>query len=158
MIRIIWLLRRKQGITHAQFRHHYETSHAALGEKYLGHLLKAYRRNYVMPPEEGANGNLVLERVLAAKSWDYDCVTEWELEDEAAFEQVVATLSVPNIGKLFHDDEEHFLDRSSVRLVRFETTQSDTSACTAPEAVAAAAGNAVNLWDGHGTAAEAARP
>jgi len=121
-----WLLRRKPGITHQQFRDHYERSHAALGEKYLGHLMSAYRRHYVQPAETA--GSLILQRVLAAKGWDYDCIADWELPDEAAFEQVFATLSDPEIGKLFHDDEDHFLDRSSVRLVLCDSTETDVSA------------------------------
>jgi hypothetical protein len=126
MIRIQWLLRRKPGISFAQFREHYETSHAVLGEKYLGHLMLAYRRHYVQPAQAAASP--VLQKVLAAKAWDYDCIAEWELADEAAFEQVVATLSDPEIGRLFHEDEEHFLDRSSVRLILCDSHETDTLA------------------------------
>jgi len=126
MIRILWLLRRKPGISHAAFRDHYETSHAVLGEKYLGHLLLGYRRHYVQPADAAASP--IMQRVLAAKAWDYDCVAEWELVDEAAFEQVFATLSDPEIGAIFHADEEHFLDRSSVRLVLCDSQVTDVSA------------------------------
>ena len=125
MIRIQWLLRRKPGISFEAFREHYESSHAVLGEKYLGHLMTSYRRHYVQPAEAATSP--VMRQVLAGKAWDYDCIAEWELADEAAFEQVVATLSDPEIGKLFHDDEEHFLDRSSVRLVLCDSHETDVS-------------------------------
>lgn len=140
MVTIMWLLRRKPGISFEEFRHHYETSHAVLGAKYLGHLMTGYRRKYVLPAEtvSGAMG-----AVLASKGWDYDCIAEWDLADEAAFEHVVATLSDPVIGKLFHDDEEHFLDRSSVRLVRCETRETDTSGCEPPPITITAA---ASLW------------
>jgi hypothetical protein len=134
MLKIMWLLRRRPDITHAQFREHYETSHAVLGERYLGHLLRSYRRNYVDPAAPQRDPGSALARVLADKAWDYDCVTEWELDDVAAFDKVVAILSDPEIGKLFYEDEEHFLDRSSVRLVRCDVTQTDTSARAPAEA------------------------
>ena len=143
MVTIMWLLRRKPGISFEQFRDHYEASHAVLGAKYLGHLITGYRRNYVLPAEQAAGGSAVMAAVLSAKGWDYDCIAEWDLRDEAAFEQVVATLSDPVIGKLFHDDEEHFLDRSSVRLVRYESRETDTSQCVPPQ-IEIAAG--VSLW------------
>lgn len=144
MVTIMWLLRRKPGISFEQFREHYETSHAVLGAKYFGHLMTGYRRNYVLPAETVAAVSPVMGAVLGAKGWDYDCIAEWDLRDEAAFEQVVATLSDPVIGKLFHDDEEHFLDRSSVRLVRYERRETDTSGCVPPD-VSITAG--ANLWD-----------
>jgi hypothetical protein len=133
MMTVMWLLKRKPGISLEQFREHYEGSHAKLGKRYLGHLLLGYRRNYVLPAETAGGASAVMGKVLAAKAWDYDCMTEWDLADEAAFERVVAILSDPVIGKLFHDDEEHFLDRSSVRLIRCERLESDTSSCTAIE-------------------------
>jgi hypothetical protein len=130
VIRIQWLLRRKPGISFEQFREHYENSHAVLGEKYFGHLMLAYRRNYVLPAE--SVGSPIMQRVLTAKGWDYDCIAEWELRDEAAFDQVFAMLSDPAIGKIFHDDEEHFLDRSSVRLMLCDLRETDTSESVPP--------------------------
>lgn len=120
MFKIIWLLRRKPGISFEEFQDHYERSHAELGKHYFGHLIKHYRRNY--------NDRRILDttspavaKLMAAKQWDYDCITEWELEDEASMAEVVRLLSDPEIGKVFYDDEEHFLDRSSVRYLRCDT-------------------------------------
>ena len=46
MFKVIWLLRRKPGITMDQFRNHYENSHARLAQKYFGDLMLSYKRNY----------------------------------------------------------------------------------------------------------------
>ena len=46
MYKVMWLLKRKAGISHAQFREHYENSHAKLAHKYIGHLMLEYKRNY----------------------------------------------------------------------------------------------------------------
>jgi hypothetical protein len=116
MFKVIWLLKRKSGITLEQFRDHYESSHAVLGQRHLGHLLLSYTRNYNVgvPVPDGADP---IARAIASKQSDYDCVTEWVLRDEHALTEVFELLFDPVIGKLFHDDEEHFLDRDSVRLV-----------------------------------------
>ncbi len=116
----MWLLRRKSGITFARFRDHYESSHAVLGQRYLGHLLLSYTRNYNVPVDlpEGASP---VACAIAAKQSDYDCLTEWVLRDEQALTEVFEILFDPAIGKLFHDDEEHFLDRDSVGLVICDT-------------------------------------
>ena len=58
--------------------------------------------------------------------WEYDCIVEWVMPDEAAFEQINRIFADPAIGKLFNDDEEHFLDRGSVMLFKCDMADSDT--------------------------------
>jgi hypothetical protein len=36
MFKVMWLLRRKPGISHAQFKEHYERSHVVMAQKYIG--------------------------------------------------------------------------------------------------------------------------
>jgi hypothetical protein len=107
-IKAIFLLKRKPGITHEQFREHYEKSHAELGKKYLGHLMISYTRNYI--------GEVRGARNQGRKPMDfgYDCITEWVMPDEAALEEVFRIFGIPEIGKVFYDDEERFLDRDAV--------------------------------------------
>src|SRR3546814_14773322 len=50
MIKMLWLLKRKPGMSKEAFREHYENSHVVLAHKYVGHLLEGYHRNY---PVEG---------------------------------------------------------------------------------------------------------
>lgn len=116
MFKVIWLLKRKPGITLEQFRDHYKNSHAVLGQNHLGHLLLSYTRNYNVRVDLPENADPIA-RAIASKQSDHDCVTEWVLRDEHALTEVFELLFDPVIGKLFHDDEEHFLDRDSVRLV-----------------------------------------
>ena len=120
MYKVLWLLRRKPGISHAQFREHYENSHAMLAHEYIGHLMLDYKRNYKtetwgggVPTESGGGA-------FGPVDWDYDCVTEWVMPDEAAFDQINRIFADPVIGKIFHDDEENFLDRGSVMLIKCE--------------------------------------
>ena len=108
MIKAIFFLKRKAGLTHEQFREHYENSHAKLGQKYLGHLLFSYTRNYVGQARRSrAHGR-------AEADWDYDCITEWVLPSAEALEEVYRVFAVPEIGQEFFEDEERFLDREAL--------------------------------------------
>ena len=126
MYKVMWLLKRKPGITLEQFRDHYENSHAILGKKYLGHLLVHYKRNYKtgiwgggVPTEDGGSS-------FGPREWDYDCIAEWGMPDEAAFDEIMRIFADPEIGKIFYEDEEHFLDRGSVTLIKVDCRDTGT--------------------------------
>jgi hypothetical protein len=117
MYKVLWLLKRKAGISHAAFREHYESSHVKLAHKYIGHLMLDYKRNYKtetwgggVPTEVGGS--------FGPCEWDYDCVTEWVMPNEEAFNEINRIFADPVIGKIFHDDEENFLDRDSILLIK----------------------------------------
>ena len=111
MFKAIFFLKRKPGITHEQFRQHYESSHVKLADKYLGHLMTGYVRNY----RTTVRGSRSLGRQAA--QWDYDCITEWALPGEAELEEIYRLFADPVIGKAFYDDEEHFLDRDATLVI-----------------------------------------
>jgi hypothetical protein len=108
MIKVLYFLKRIPGITHAQFREHYENSHVKMAQKYLGHLMIGYERNYCTQVRASRS----LGRTPAA--WDYDCIAEWLLPNEEALEEVYRIFKDPEIGKEFYDDEGRFLDRDAV--------------------------------------------
>ncbi len=111
MFKAIFFLKRKPGITHEQFRQHYESSHVKLADKYLGHLMIGYVRNY----RSAVRGSRSLGRQTA--QWDYDVITEWSLANEEALEEIYRLFADPVIGKAFYDDEEHFLDRDATLVI-----------------------------------------
>lgn len=121
MYRVMWLLKRKPGITHEQFREHYERSHAELGKRHIGHLMLAYYRHYDAAKAKGAAFSTPLSRVT-----DYDCIAEWVMRDEAAFEEAMRIMAEPEILKIFLEDETHFLDSAATRLLRCDTADSGT--------------------------------
>jgi hypothetical protein len=45
-MKIVILIRKKAGLTREQFIHHYESSHAVIGKRLLGHLWTRYVRKY----------------------------------------------------------------------------------------------------------------
>lgn len=127
MYKVLWFLARKQDITHEQFRAHYEGSHAPLAMKHFGHLFLEYRRNY----RNETFGGGVIENGGASfgpRPWAYDVAAEWVLVDKAAFDTIMSALSETDLGRVFYADEEHFLDRESIFLVKCDVCETAISA------------------------------
>ena len=123
MYKVVWLLKRKPGLTHEQFREMFEASHAKLAEKYVGHLFVEYRRNYVKdamwggnPRQEGSG--------FGQREWSYDLISEWIMADEAAFQEVRRIMAQPEIDREFETDEERLIDRSSVVMIHCDVADS----------------------------------
>lgn len=134
MFKVLWFLRRKAGITHEQFRDHYENSHSKLAERHFGHLMLEYRRNY---KTEVAGGGVIEDggSGFGPREWDYDVVAEWVMPDAAAFDAIMAMFGDPVVGKTFYDDEEHFLDRDSIMLIKCDVRSSVPEALGSATAV-----------------------
>ncbi len=107
MVKALFLLKRIPEITHEQFREHYEQSHVVMAKKYIGHLMVGYERNYVsevrVPRSQGSG----------TRGWEFDCITEWLMPNDEAFEEVFRIFKIPEIGKEFYDDEANFLAREA---------------------------------------------
>jgi len=118
MIKVLWLLRRKPGITPEEFRERYER-HARLGQKLAGHLLASYKRNYKLEAWGGGtptthDGSTQFRPI----EWDYDCVAEVSFATQEAYEANKKIFADPKIGRQFYEDEEDFLDRKSVVMLK----------------------------------------
>jgi hypothetical protein len=118
MLKVMLLLKRKTGLSLAEFIERYETVHVPLAEKYARGLLR-YERHYLHPRPTDLYGNEVGEP-------DYDVLTELWYEDEEAFERAQGTLQrhPERIADIIADEEELF-DRSRSRLAFVEDRISD---------------------------------
>jgi hypothetical protein len=114
-IKILWMLKRKPGITPAQFREHYERSHAAIARKYIGHLLMRYTRNY---QTEAWGGTATDPAGFRLRPFDYDCITELVVADEAAVEEMSRIFAAPAASAELIEDELKFLDRDATVMLR----------------------------------------
>src|SRR3954470_8167565 len=106
LIKLIFMFKRKPGLTHEQFRHHYETSHVPLVHKYLSHLFIDYRRNYVtgaLGHSAQADRERPTERDIG-----FDAITELWFADEAAIQEMNRITSDEAVGRLFYEDELKF--------------------------------------------------
>ncbi|MFC3172644.1 EthD domain-containing protein [Novosphingobium bradum] len=125
MFKVFWLLRRKPGLTHAQFREHYENSHSRLGRDWFGHLMIGYHRNYIeaeMGSSVDADGTVSFGPVEP----EWDCIAEWMMPDEAAFTEITRILAQPEVHAIFAEDEKRFADRTAFRLVRVDVVDDGT--------------------------------
>jgi uncharacterized protein (TIGR02118 family) len=105
MLKVIALMRRKPGLTKAQFIEYYETRHAPLMNRLQQPELVGYKRNFV--DLEGAiltDGN---------PPW-FDVVTELYYESRQAYEQCMTRLAAPEPTQQRIADESNFLDRSMI--------------------------------------------
>ena len=111
MVKLIFMLKRKPGLSKEQFRAHYESSHVELAHKYIGHLLTAYRRFYptfasLNPSNQPTSGPVPFE-------FEYDAITEMEVADEAAVLEMQRIFNDPVINPILAEDELKFLDREA---------------------------------------------
>jgi EthD domain len=114
VIKAVFFLKRIPGITHEEFREHYENVHVKLAQKYLGHLMISYERNYVSEVRSSrSQGRQPVQ-------WEFDCITEWKLPSQEAVDEVERIINDPQLGKEMYEDEENFLDRDKVVRLTFE--------------------------------------
>ena len=114
-IKAIALLKRKTGLSKAEFIDYYEAQHAPLITS-LFPTITAYRRNYT--DFEGAFA------YSDAAPLDFDVVTEIEFADRAGYDDMLARAADPATGQTIAEDEEHFLNRSHTRMFVTETRSS----------------------------------
>ncbi len=105
MLKVYFFLKRKAGISHRQFREHMENSHVRLAQKHFSNLMLAYSRSHFEAATDGGDGSGPLT--------GYDCISEWTLADDKAFEEIMSIVTGPGPGEEFRADEEHFLDREA---------------------------------------------
>jgi len=98
MVKGIVLLWRKPGISHEEFRKHYEESHAPLALSLFP--IRKYVRNYVK--------NTVFH--VDTPEPDFDCITEQWFDDMEGF-QAMMDAGAGEAGRVVAEDERKFLDR-----------------------------------------------
>ena len=116
-VKLIFMLKRKPGVTKEQFREHYEKSHSVLGRKYIGHLLTGYHRNYPVHASLSPSKQRETGEPSPEVDFEWDVITEMRVKDQAAVEEMVKIFNDPEIGPIFVEDEHRFLDRDQVLML-----------------------------------------
>ena len=125
MIKLVILLKKRADVTTEQFRHHYETSHAYHAIRCFGHLFVEYRRNYPISSSSFAAADEASDIDPAVDSVpEFDAVTEIVLQDQAAFDEFLRLLAVPETRRFFSEDEARFTDRRRSKFTVCEVIQS----------------------------------
>jgi hypothetical protein len=120
VLKVMFLLKRKPGLSMAEFIERYETVHVPLAERNVSRLLK-YERHYLHPGSHVILGDAVMEP-------DYDVITELWYDDVDTFERQQESLRAqPALVAEIIADEEQLFDRAKSRLVFAEDRVSEVS-------------------------------
>ena len=107
MIKLTGFIKRRQGMSKENFRHHYESIHRVIGEKYLkGHATR-YLRRYLSAAADPLTGQAV--------EAEYDVLLEIWYPSQQAMETATARMSEPGPAKEIQDDIVKFFDLPSMR-------------------------------------------
>lgn len=107
MLKFVTLLKRRPGMSRAEFIDYYERHHASIGVKYLRGHAHRYLRRYVQPMPNPVTG--------ALDEPDHDVVMEIWFADRAAFDTAMARLAEPAVAAEIAADEERLFDRAKHR-------------------------------------------
>jgi len=114
---------RKQGMTPADFKQHYEESHVPLVKSIAGnHFPKSHTRFYVQRTHTGDPNDKTNEAYPATvfvggqEAFDYDAYAELVFEDMPALQQFMGCCMEPEAAKKIAADEEKFLERSKMTI------------------------------------------
>jgi len=133
MFKVIAMMKRKQGISLDEFRHHYETIHAPMGLKSLANT-KRYFRRYLHPISElGMDSGLTQAitevaanpGVLGQEGTEFDVITEMWFENRAEFEKAFRAMGTPEHLKMSTEDSMRFMDMSKSRMYTVDEAETD---------------------------------
>ncbi|KUR70899.1 hypothetical protein AQZ52_13870 [Novosphingobium fuchskuhlense] len=107
-VTVLTLLKRRPGMSKADFIAYYETNHRLIGETVLGPWATRYERKH-LHPLDGTD-----------MDHDFDVVMEIEFPDEQAMAECFAAMAEPATRQLITEDEEKLFDRTLIRSFRVE--------------------------------------
>jgi uncharacterized protein (TIGR02118 family) len=116
MVKMIALLKKRPGMSRAEFRDYYEGHHVPLILAQQGPNMLEYRRNY-----------LIGEMLNGAEDMPFDVITEFLYPDRAAFDRAFDRMLAPEATQVREEDEEKLFDIPAIRVFLVETRESDCS-------------------------------
>lgn len=127
-VKVIAMLRRKEGTTPQEFRVAYEERHSRIGLRLFGHLWTEYRRNYLGPANSfAAESGTPTDATGAETDCLYDVMTEFVFPDLAALEEMNRIAAIPENKRLLSEDEETLFDREGCWVSVCEVLEEDLS-------------------------------
>ncbi len=115
-VTMLTLLKRREGMSKADFIAYYETHHRLIGEKVLSGWATRYVRRH-LHPLDGAD-----------VAHDFDVVLEIDFPDQATCDACFAAMADPKIMGEIVADEERLFDRARMRTYRVEERASNLPA------------------------------
>ena len=106
MIKVVMPMRRRPGMTVAEFREYYETRHRLIGEKHLRGYASRYMRRFTNP---------TVDRDGQLREPEYDVFLEIWYPDQATMEACAAALNAPEARREIREDEARLFDTRLMR-------------------------------------------
>ena len=103
MIKLVTLMRRKPGLSKADFIAYYEAHHRLIGEKVLAGYASRYVRRYLEASHDKGRPD------------DPDVVMEIWFPDQAAYDACFARMAQPALREDISADEDRLFDRGAMR-------------------------------------------
>ncbi|MBA4353139.1 MAG: hypothetical protein C0409_00465 [Novosphingobium sp.] len=107
-VTVLTLLKRREGMTKADFIAYYESRHRVIGEKVLSGWATRYVRKH-LHPLDGAD-----------MPHDFDVVLEIDFPNQQTCDACFAAMADPAIMDEIVEDEERLFDRARMRTYRVE--------------------------------------
>src|SRR5579871_1194122 len=107
MLKQVVLLKRRPGMTMAEFIDYYENHHSKMAAKYLT-AAKRYVRRYVHPAANPITGEVV--------ELDFDVVMELWWDSQEDFEAAMKVISHGDVHREFYEDEEKIFNTHNNRV------------------------------------------
>ena len=117
MFKVVMPIKRKAGMSKAEFEAYYENNHRLIGEKYLRGYANKYTRRYLHNLDDGIDVN--------QNDPEYDVLLEVWYPDEDTFRAFLESISTPVITDEIKTDEEKFMDRTNMRMYFVKESVSD---------------------------------
>ncbi|MCW1382762.1 EthD domain-containing protein [Novosphingobium sp. KCTC 2891] len=108
-VTVLTLLKRRDGMSKADFIAYYEANHRLIGEKVLGGWATRYERRHLHPMDG------------ASVDHDYDVALEIDFPDQQTCDACFAAMADPEIMREIVEDEERLFDRSRMRSYLIES-------------------------------------
>jgi hypothetical protein len=112
---MIFMLKKRPGMSREEFVRYYESTHAKLGEKHVVNAAR-YVRRYLKGLPEPFTGTV--------REPDYDVITELWFDDQAAMDVAMSHLLEAEVAQEITRDEENLFDRSRNRVYLVEEVDS----------------------------------
>jgi uncharacterized protein (TIGR02118 family) len=115
VIKMIFMLKRRPGMSREEFVRYYESTHAKLGEKHVTNAAR-YVRRYLSGLPEPFTGTV--------REPDFDVVTELWFNNEADMEAAMSHLRKAEVTQEIARDEDKLFDRPRNRVYLVEEVDS----------------------------------
>lgn len=106
MIKLVMPMKRRPGLSIAEFRDYYESKHRLIGEKYLKGYASRYMRRFTNP---------LMDRDGVMREPEYDVFLEIWYPDQATMDACSRALAAPEAQREIRADEEQLFDLRFMR-------------------------------------------